>query len=68
MELLCNSNPEDAFNTFHNALVGAFNTCMPEKTKRIKNKPCKHESWITEGIMKSIAKQKQLYTKTLKNK
>ena len=68
MELLCNSNIEDAFNTFHNALVGAFNTCMPEKTKRIKNKPCKHEPWITKGIMKSIAKQKQLYIKTLKNK
>ena len=67
MELLGNSNTEDAFNIFHNALIGAFNTCMPEKTKRIKNKPCKHEPWITKGIMKSIVKQKQLYIKTLKN-
>ena len=34
MELLCNSDTEVAFNTFHNILVGAFNTSMPEKTKR----------------------------------
>ena len=50
MELLSNSNTEDAFNTFHKVLVGAFNTCMPEKTKRVKNKPCKHEPWITKVL------------------
>ena len=32
---------------------------MPEKTKRISNKPCKHEPWMTKGIKNSIAKQEK---------
>ena len=68
MELLCNSNTEDAFNIFHNVLVESFNTCMPEKTKRVKNKTYMHEPWITKGIMRSMTKLKQLYIKMLKNK
>ena len=42
-ELLVGLNTNDSFNVFHDILVGAFNTHMPEKTKRISNKPCKHE-------------------------
>ena len=68
MELLSNSNTEDAFNTFHNVLVGSFNTCMPEKTKRVKNKTGMYEPWITKGIVRSMSKLKQLYIKMLKNK
>ena len=53
-ELLNDLNTEDSFN------VGAFNAHMPEKTKRVNNKICKHEAWVTKSIMNSIAKQKQL--------
>ena len=42
-ELLVKLNTNDSFNVFHDILIGAFNTHMPEKTKRISNKPCKHE-------------------------
>ena len=41
---------------------------MPEKTKRVNNKICKHEAWVTKSIMNSIAKQKQLYKKTIQQK
>ena len=68
MEPLSNSNTEDAFNTFHNVLVGSFNTCMPEKTKRVKNKTGMYEPWITKGIVRSMSKLKQLYIQMLKNK
>ena len=68
MELLGNLNTEDAFNTFHNALVGSFNTYMPEKTKRVKNRTGMYEPWITKGIVRSMGKLKQLYIKMLKNK
>ena len=68
MELLSNSNTEDAFNTFQNVLVGSFNTCMPEKNKRVKNKTGMYEPWITKGIVRSMNKLKQLYIKMLKNK
>ena len=68
MELLSDLKTEDSFNALHNALVGAFNADMPEKTKKVRNKSCKHETWVTKGIMKSIAKQKQLYIRTMKNK
>ena len=64
MELLCDLNTEDSFNVLHNPLVGAFDVYMPEKTKRVSNKICKHEPWITKGIMNSIVKQKQLYKRT----
>ena len=61
-DMLVGLNTNDSFNVFHDILVGAFNTHMPERTKRISNKPCKHEPWMTKGIKKSIVKQKQLYT------
>ena len=38
MELLSDLNTEDSFNVLHNALVGAFNVHMPEKTKKVRNK------------------------------
>ena len=66
MELLSNLNTEDAFNTFHNVLVGSFNTCMPEKTKRVKNKTGMYEPWITKGIVRSMSKLKQLVHKNVK--
>ena len=43
MELLGDLNTENSLNALHKALVGACNTHMPEKTKRVRNKSCKHE-------------------------
>ena len=64
-ELLGDLNTEDSFNVLHSALVGAFNVHMPEKTKRMCNKICKNEPWMTKGIKNRIAKQKRLYKMTI---
>ena len=64
-ELLKEMNTEDSFNTLHVAVVVAFNTHMPERTKKIGNKTPKSEPWMTNGIKNSIMKQKKLYRMTL---
>ena len=46
------TNPEEAYNIFHNKLMKAYNTCLPlvnvKDTYVNMKKP-----WITKGILKS---------------
>ena len=67
-DVLAGLNTNDSFNVFHDIIVGAFNTHMPEKTKRISNKPCKHEPWMTKGIKKKHSQTKTTVYKNIETK
>ena len=67
-EILANLDTEDSFTVLHDVVVRAFNTYMPEKTKRLGYKKVRNEPLITNGIKTSIAKQKKLYKMTIHGK
>ena len=67
-EILNKLNTEESFNVLHEALIRAFNTHMPERSKRLGNKVTRNEPWITNGIKTTITKQKKLYKRTLLEK
>ena len=67
-EILNKLNTEESFNVFSEALIRAFNTHMPERSKRLGNEVTRNEPWITNGIKTTITKQKKLYKRTLLEK
>ena len=65
-KLLCCSDACQSFSTFHKILCDTIDRHAPETTKRINPKRLIKNPWITSGIMRSLAKQQQMFKAHLK--
>ena len=55
----------ESFNTLHNFLNTQLNVIAPVTTIEVSDKKLIRNKWLTSGLMKSMAKQRKLYKKTL---
>ena len=65
-KLLDKSNASQSFATFHKILCDSIDTRAPETVKRINAKKIIRDPWITNGIMKSLSVQRQMFKAHLK--
>ena len=65
-KLLDKSNASQSFTTFHKILCDSIDTHAPETVKRINAKKIIRDPWITNGIMKSLSVQWQMFKVHLK--
>ena len=65
-KLLDKSNASQSFVTFHKILCDSIDTHAPETVKRINAKKIIRDPWITNGIMKSLSVQRQMFKAHLK--
>ena len=65
-KLLDKSNASQSFATFHKILCDSIDTHAPETVKRINAKKIIRDPWITNGIMKSLSVQWQMFKAHLK--
>ena len=65
-KLLDKSNTSQSFATFHKILCDSIDTHAPETVKRINAKKIIKDPWITNGIMKSLSVQRQMFKVHLK--
>ena len=55
----------NSFNVFHQKLINSIDMHAPEKILKVGRKSMIRDPWITNGIMKSLRWQKQLYKEML---
>ena len=65
-KLLSKSNASQSFTTFHKILCDSIDKHAPETVKRINAKKIIRDPWITNGIMKSLSIQRQMFKAHLK--
>ena len=65
-KLLSKSNASQSFATFHKILCDSIDKHAPETVKRINVKKIIRDPWITNGIMKSLSIQWQMFKAHLK--
>ena len=61
-----NLSTNENFNVFHSRLQDLVNQFLPVTHRRINAKAMRREPWMTQSIIKSTRKCKQLYHQTLK--
>ena len=61
-------NLNEAYQTFQQTVQNALDKIAPIKTVTISGKRKIKEEWMTPGIIKSLKRQKMLYSNTLKNR
>ena len=66
--LLSNLDANDSFNLFHQKLITSIDNHAPEKTLKLGRKSLIRDPWITNGILRSLRQQKQLYKEMLLSK
>ena len=66
--LLSKLDANDSFNLFHQKLITSIDKHAPEKTLRLGRKSLIRDPWITNGILRSLRWQKQLYKEMLLTK
>ena len=64
-QLLSNLNTNDSFNLFHETLPDSIDHHAPEKTLKLGRKSVIRDPWITNGILRSLRCQKQLFREML---
>ena len=50
-----------AFDFYHDFLCNSIDEEAPMTSRVVKNTKMRRESWVTNGILRSIRKQKKLY-------
>ena len=63
--LLNNKNCEEQYSTFHKQVLQCLDEHAPLRPTNSKVKKC-HEPWLTNGVLKCIRKQKELYRKSIR--
>lgn len=58
--------PNTAYNKFMNIYIDLHNTAIPLLTSKSKNKYCKKDPWMTNGLIKSSKTKIKLHHKKLK--
>ena len=58
----------EQFNYFHNTLTYYIERFILIVTRKLKPKAIRREKWVCPGLLRSIRKSKQLYTKYITNK
>ena len=66
--ILSNLDTNDSFNLFHQTLIRSIDKHAPEKTLKLGRKSMIRDPWITNGILRSLRWQKQLYKEMLLSK
>ena len=66
--LLKDLNTNDSFNLFHNTLTNSIDIHAPETTRKIGMRSIIRDPWITNGILRSLTRQKRLFKEMLVTK
>ena len=66
--ILSNLDTNDSFNLFHQILIKSIDNHAHEKTLKLGRKSMIRDPWITNGILRSLRWQKQLYKEMLLTK
>ena len=66
--LLKDLNTNDSFNLFHNTLTNSIDIHAPETTPKIGRRSIIRDPWITNGILRSLKRQKRLFREMLLTK
>ena len=61
LEDITNKPTSVAFDSYHDFLCNSIDKEAPMINRVVKNKKIRCESWVTNGILRSIKKQKKLY-------
>lgn len=60
------SNPNTVYENLHSTLNKGINECFPEKKVKFDRHKHKHNEWMTNGILKSIAVRDEIYVDFVK--
>ena len=58
-------NADDGFNLVHSTLITTIDKIAPETEIRLSKTKTPRDPWITKGLLRSIQKQKKLYSEQL---
>ena len=58
-------NADDGFNLVHSTLITTIDKIAPETEIRLSKTKTSRDPWITKGLLRSIQKQKKLYSEQL---
>ena len=64
-EILGSLNANDGFNIFHSTLITTIDKIAPETEIKLNKNKTPRDPWITKGLLRSIQKQKKLYSEQL---